>query len=59
MDESHSKNRIIIWEFHWMQKEVYVVPGFARYEKECGIYLFINLLIFHTPFETPKNTPLK
>jgi hypothetical protein len=41
--------------------EVYVVPGFARYEKECGIYLFTYLFIFHTPFETPlpQKHPLK
>ncbi len=56
MDESHSKNRIIIWEFHWIQKEVYLVPGFARYKKECGIYLFIY---FPYSFWNPQKHALK
>jgi hypothetical protein len=41
-----------------MQKEVYLVPDFARYEKECGIYSFY-LFIFHTPFENPQKHALK
>jgi hypothetical protein len=60
MDESHNKNWIIIWEFHWIQKEVCVVPDFARYKKECGIYLFIYLFIyFPYSFWNPKKLALK